>query len=133
MQKLFTTALAVALNATNFQANTDLQAGTGALGRAFPTSAGSISILVNFPAYAKMAFDMIKAGSGWSFSNFEALAPGTDLRKHALVMDLVDVAILPKATGGDATSFDEDGKEDETCTLGVEHPTLTAFLQGFEE
>ena len=70
---------------------------------------------------------MIKAGSGYIF-NFEALTPGTDLRKHASVVDLVDVAILPKAIGGDATSVDKDGKVDETCTLGVDHPTLSAFL-----
>ena len=70
---------------------------------------------------------MIKAGSGYIF-NFEALTPGTDLRKHASVMDLVDVAILPKAIGGDATSLDKDGKVDETCTLGMEHTTLSEFF-----
>ena len=75
-----------------------------------------------------MVLDMIKAGTGLAFGD-EMLTPGTDMRKHALVMDLVDVAILPKAIGGDATSVDKDGKEDETCTLGVEHPTLSAFLR----
>ena len=79
-----------------------------------------------------MFLNMIKAGSGFTFA-FEVLAPGTDLRKHASVVDLVDIAILPKAIGGDATSVDKDGKEDETCTLGVEHPTLSVLLQGFEE
>ena len=98
------------------------------MGRAFPHSAGDITFLVNFPAYAKMVLDMIKAGSGYVF-NFEALVPGTDLRKHASFIDLVDVTILPKAIGGDATSFDKNGKEDETCTLGVDHPTLSDFLR----
>ena len=79
-----------------------------------------------------MVLDMIKAGSGYTFE-FEALAPGTDLRKHALVMDLIDIAILPKAIGGDATSVDKDGKEDETCTLGVKQPTWSAFLKGLGE
>ena len=79
-----------------------------------------------------MCLDMIKAGSGYTF-DFEALAPGTDLRKHASIMDLIDIAILPKAIGGDATSFDNNGKEDETCTLGVEHPTWSAFLKGLGE
>ena len=79
-----------------------------------------------------MFLNMIKAGSGYTFA-FEALAPGTDLRKHALVVDLVDVAVLPKAIGGDAISVGKDGKEDETGTLGVEHPTLSAFLKAFEE
>ena len=131
MQKLFTTTPAVRVNATDFRVNTDLQEGSGAIGRASPSPAGSITILVNFPAYAKMCLDMIKAGSGYIFT-FEALAPGTDLRKHASVMDLVDVAMLPKAIGGDATTAGKDGKEDETCTLGVEHPTWSAFLKGLK-
>ena len=132
MQKLFTTTPAVRVNATDFRVNTDLQEGSGAIGRAFPSPAGSITILVNFPAYAKMCLDMIKAGSGFTF-DFEALAPGMDLREHASVMDLVDIAILPKAIGGDATSFGTDGKEDETCTLDVGHPTWSAFLKRLGE
>ena len=132
MQKIFATATpATRMSAANIQANTDLQAGADAVKRAFPAPAGSITFLVNFPAYAKMCLDMIKAGSGFTF-NFEMLAPGTDLQKHDLVMDLVDITILPKAIGGEATSFDKNGKEDETCTLGVEHPTLSAFLQGLK-
>ena len=127
MHKPFATAPARGVSAANIRANTDFQAGGDATGRAVPNPAGSITFLVNFPAYVKMCLDMIKAGSGYTF-NFEALAPGTDLRKHASVIDMVDVAMLPKAIGGDATSVDNDGKEDETCTLGVEHPTLSAFL-----
>ena len=132
MQKIFATAPAGGVSAANILANTDLQVGSEAMGRAFPNSAGSITFLVNFPAYAKMCLDMLKAGSGYVF-NFEALVPGTDLRKHASVMDLVDVAMLPKAIGGDATTAGKDGKEDETCTLGVEHPTWSAFLKGLGE
>ena len=128
MQKPFATAPARGVSAANIRANTDFQAGGDAVARAFPDPAGSITFLVNFPAYAKMCLDMIKAGSGYVF-NFEALVPGTDLRKRASVLDVVDVAMLPKAIGGDATSVDNDGKEDETCTLGVEHPTLSAFLK----
>ena len=132
MQKIFATAPARGVSAANILANTDLQVGSDAIGRAFPAPAGSITFLVNFPAYAKMCLDMIKAGSGYTF-NFEALAPGTDLRKHASVLDLIDIAILPKAIGGDATSVDKDGKEDETCTLDVGHPTWSAFLKGLGE
>ena len=120
------------MSATDIRANADLQAGGDALGRACPVPAGTITFLVNFPIFAKMVLDMIKAGSGFTF-DFEALAPGTDLRKHASIVDLIDIAILPKAIGGDATSFDENGKEDETCTLGVEHPTWSAFLKGLGE
>ena len=132
MQKIFATAPATTMSATNIQANTDLQAGADAIRRSFPTPTGSIAFLINFPAYAKICLDMIKAGSGFTF-DFEALAPGTDLREHASVMDLVDIAILPKAIGGDATSFGKDGKEDETCTLDVGHPTWSAFLKGLGE
>ena len=120
------------MSATDIRANADLQAGGDALGRACPVPAGTIAFLVNFPIFAKMVLDMIKAGSGFTL-NFEALAPGTDLRKHGTVMDLIDATILPKAIGGDATSVGDDGKEDETCTLGVEHPTLSAFLKGLGE
>ena len=79
-----------------------------------------------------MCLDMIKAGSGYVF-NFEALVPGTDLRNHASVVDVVDVAILPKAIGGEAFSIDTDGNVDESYTRGVEETTLSAFLQEFEE
>ena len=120
------------MSATNVRTNADLQAGGDALGRACPVPAGTITILVNFPVFATMFLNMIKAGSGFTFA-FEVLAPGTDLRKHASVMGLVDVAILPKAIGGDATSVDKDGKEDQTCTLGVEHLTLSAFVKGLGE
>ena len=75
----------------------------------------------NFSIYAIYAF------------NFEALAPGTDLRKHASVMDLVDVTILGKAIGGEASSIDADGNVDESNTLGGEQTTLSEFLQDVEE
>ena len=65
--------------------------------RVTPPAAGGIMMLVNFPLFWKMCLDMIKAGSGYEF-NFEILAPGTDLRERASVSDLVDVAMLPKAS-----------------------------------
>ncbi len=131
-QKLFAMAPTSAFSATNIRVNADMQTAGDFMGRAYPTPAGSITFLVNFPAYAKMCVDMVKAGSGYTFP-LEALSQGTDLRKHALVADTVDVKILPKAIGGDATSVDKDGKEDETCTLGAEHTTLSTFLKGLEE
>ena len=97
--------------------------------RATPPRAEAITFLVNFPLFWKMCLDMVKAGSGYEF-NFEILVPGTDLRERASVSDLVDVAMLPKAIGGDAVSKGPDGKEDETYTLGIGHPTLSAFLKG---
>ena len=121
------------MSATNIRANADLQEGGDALGRGCPNPPGTITFFVNFPFYAKMVLDMIKAGSGIDLGYDMLLAQGTDLRKHASVLHLVDVAILPKAIGGDAKSVDKDGKEDETCTLGVEHPTLSAFLKGLGE
>ena len=78
--------------------------------------------------YAKMCLDMIRAGSGYTF-NFEALVPGTDLRSRPSVTELVDVALLPKAIGGDKVTVDENGEEDETCTRGAGHPRLSEFLQ----
>ena len=97
--------------------------------RATPPRAEAITFLVNFPLFWKMCLDMVKAGSGYEF-NFEILVPGTDLRERASVSDLVDVAMLPKAIGGDAVSKGPDDKEDETYTLGIGHPTLSAFLKG---
>ena len=97
--------------------------------RVTPPIAGGIRILVNFPLFWKMCLDMVKAGSGYEF-NYEILVPGTDLRERASVSDLVDVAMLPKAIGGEAVSTGPDGKEDETYTLGIAHPTLSAFLKG---
>ena len=88
--------------------------------------------MVNFPFLWKMCLDMLKAGSGVEFK-FEILAPGTDLRVRASVADAVDVAMLPKAIGGHAVSVDAEGNEDETYTLGVQHPTLSAFLKKLEE
>ena len=99
--------------------------------RVTPPIAEGLRFLVNFPLFWKMCLDMVKAGSGYEF-NFEILVPGTDLRERASVSDLVDVAMLPKAIGGDAVSKGPDGKakEDETYTLGIGHPTLSAFLKG---
>ena len=62
----------------------------------------------------------------------EVVTPGTDLRAHALVTGTVDVSMLPKAIGGDAVSFDEDGKEDERCSRGFDQPSMSKFLAGLE-
>ena len=75
---------------------------------------------------------MCKAGSGYEF-DYDILASGTNLRESDLIPDSIDIAILPKAIGGAATSVDEDGKEDETYTRGVRHPTLSEFLKGLGE
>ena len=76
-----------------------------------------------------MCFDMIKAGSGYDFK-YEIFAPGTNLSESDLISDSIDIAILPKAIGGEAIAVDEDGEEDETYTRGVRHPTLSEFLKG---
>ena len=109
----------------------DLQAGGDALNRAVPSLAKGLRFLVNFPVFWKMCLDMIRAGAGFEFE-YEILVPGTDLRGQASVADLVDVALLPKAIGGDAVSVDDDDKEDETCTRNMNQPTLTEFLKGLE-
>lgn len=111
---------------------TDLQAAGDVGSRVSPRTAGAMTFLVNFPVFWKMCLDMVKAGSGIEI-DYEILVPGTDLRKFSSVTDVVDVAMLPKAIGGDVASIDEDGKEDETYTVGVGHPTLSAFLNGFGE
>ena len=42
--------------------------------------------------------------------------------------DVVDVADLPKALGGDAVTVNkETGEEDETCCQGVEFPAWSAM------
>lgn len=120
------------VSATNVPANTDLQTASSAYKRTFPDPVGNMTFFVNFPFYAKMCLDMIRLGSGYDIK-FTLLSPGTDLRKHAPIADLVDVAILPKVIGGEAVSVDADGKVDESKTRGVDHLTLSAFLKGFEE
>ena len=100
--------------------------------RVFPSLSGGIRFLINFHLFWKMCLDMIKAGSGFQF-NHEILTPGTDIRTRTSITDIVDIAMLPKAIGGDAVSVDEDGKEDETYTRGLRFPTLSAFLEGLGE
>ncbi len=91
-------------------------------------------MLVNFPLFWKMVIDMVKAGSGYEF-NYEILVPGADLRERASIADLVDIAILPKSIGGEAVfvSVDADGNKDENDVRGVEHPTLSGFLETLGE
>ena len=109
-----------------------MQAAGDVLKRATPPIPNSLRILVNFPLFWKMLIDMVKAGSGYSF-NYEIFVPGADLRERASITDIVDIAMLPKAIGGDAVSIDKDGNEDETCTRGIEIPTLSQFLNSLEE
>ena len=79
-----------------------------------------------------MCLDMIAAGSGYKF-DFIMLAPGTDLGKEKSVTDAVDMAMLPKAIGGGAVSVGEDGAEDEHCSRGFDHPTVSTFVAGLGE
>ena len=92
-----------------------------------------ITFLVNFPILWKFMIDIFKAGSGYSFT-MEILAPGTDIRYRESITSAVDLAILPKAIGGDAVSVDEEtGEVDERCCLGVKFPTIKSFVQGIGE
>ena len=75
---------------------------------------------------------MVKAGSGYEF-DFEILPIGTNLRELASVTAVVEIAVLPKAIGGEAISIREDGKEDETYTRGVEHPTWSALVKSVQQ
>ena len=75
---------------------------------------------------------MMRAGSGYEF-DYEILVPGTDLRERSSITEKVDIALLPKAIGGNAVCVDTDGKEDETCTRGFSYPRLSAFLEGLED
>ena len=68
------------------------------------------------------------SGNGFVFRVFDAK---THLSLQQPVTDLLDVAMLPAAIGGDATSFDDkDGEADEHYSRGVAHPSLTEFFQG---
>ena len=97
--------------------------------RATPRIANGVTFLVNFPMFWKMCLDMMRVGSGYEF-NYEILVPGTDLRERSSITEKVDIALIPKAIGGDAVCIDTDGKEDETCTRGFHYPRLSAFLEG---
>ena len=49
------------------------------------------------------------------------------------MIEVVDVATLPKAIGGDAVTVDEEtGEEDERCCRGFEFPAVSAFVKGLE-
>ena len=108
-----------------------LQATGSALANASITGTKDITYLVNFPAFWTMCVDMVSMGSGFRFP-FAIVAPGTDLRQHEEITASVDVAMLPKAIGGDAFSVDKEGKEDERCVAGFEHLRLSAFLESLD-
>ena len=60
-------------------------------------------------------------------------SPGIGLREdQALSATGIDCAMLPKYIGGDAVSIDEDGKEDEHCSRGFEHKTLSEWITSLE-
>ena len=105
--------------------------------RVAPPCPGSVAFFVrnsNFSLGAMLEEflddDYFAAGSsnGFVFRVFDA---ETHLSLQQPVTDLLDVAMLPAAIGGDATSFDEeDGKADEHYSRGVAHPSLMEFFQG---
>ena len=61
--------------------------------------------------------DMIVNGIGANRFEFEIIANSAHLSRHGAVTDTVDLGMLPRAMGGNATSFDE-------------HAKLSAFLRG---
>ena len=61
--------------------------------------------------------DMIVNGIGANRFDFEIIANAADLSRHGAVTDTVDLGMLPRAMGGNATSSDE-------------HAKLSAFLRG---
>ena len=61
--------------------------------------------------------DMIVNGIGANRFEFEIIANVADISRHGAVTDTVDLGMLPRAMGGNATSFDE-------------HAKLSAFLRG---
>ena len=58
--------------------------------------------------------------------------PGRDLRQEDAVTSLVDVALLPKAIGGDASSIAENGEEDERCVRGFKFPSVNDYVACLE-
>lgn len=67
------------------------------------------------------------------YGSTAVLAPGNDIRKEEAVTSCVEVAMLPKAIGGDAVTIDkETDEEDDTCTRGAKHMKLSEFLATLE-
>ena len=100
--------------------------------RVNPDVAGKVTYCVNCPTYWKMVLDMLAAGTGWR-PTLEILVPGTNLREGAVVPETIDIAMLPKAIGGDATTVDtETGEEDEMCCRGRKHPKLSEMIKQVE-
>ena len=66
------------------------------------------------------------SGKEFAFKVFDAK---TDLSCHKPITDLLDVEMLPAAIGGNATSFDEEGKADEHYSSGVVHPSVIEFCE----
>ena len=98
-----------------------------AKGRVSFVCAQSYAFLFNFPRMWSFLLNIIRVGSGFDF-HWEIVA-GLSLRENANITALIDVALLPKAIGGNAVSIDEDGREDETYTRGVGHARVSAMLK----
>ena len=93
----------------------DAQAIGSTLARLNNSTPGTETVFVNFNIFWKMCVDMLRRGAGYEFKGLEIVPPGKDLRKMQSITDRVDVALLPKAIGGDAVFVDKEGKEDDTC------------------
>ena len=97
--------------------------------RMYPPTPGNITFAVNFPTYWKFAIGIFTASSGYTFP-MELFVPGTDLTECESITKRVDVSILPKAIGGDATHANEEtGEEDVYCCRGVTFPKLSTLLK----
>ena len=102
-----------------------------AMKRAVLKTAGTERFMVNCPSMMKMGANMLVHGIGLSFG-FTLFEPGRDLRQEDAVTSLVDVALLPKAIGGDASSIAENGEEDERCVRGFKFPSVNDYVACLE-
>ena len=110
--------------------STDFQSVSSMMKRICPSRKASSTFMINVPSSWLMIVNMVKAGSGWTFSNMQLVAPGTELRTVDSIVSVVDVSDLPKAIGGDAVSVDpETGEEDERCVIGFKHLRLSEFMK----
>ena len=101
------------------------------LKRVCPTRWSQVSIMLNFPTFFKMFFDMIRAGSGYEFE-MVLLPTGADLKQQEAFAGVADLSLLPKAIGGDAVSVNENGEEDEACVRGFRHERLSQVVERLE-
>ena len=84
---------------------------------------------MSFGTYQRENMGIFTASSGYTFP-MELFVPGTDLRECESITKRVDVSIIPKAIGGDATHANEEtGEEDAYCCRGVTFPKLSTLLK----